>query len=176
MLLKRVYETKTEDGAPETGSSLPSSVLGRLLGIKILRAKQRQNLSPGFVEGGLAEGWLSMGGGKITFTPVHGHPVVYTIVRAPGIYCCHCEAKLGGVGEGATPEGAARMRKHVTDEHGEAGSLDPNNPAGYRQDNFYACINQGKEVNELSREEAAAMDKKIRDALAAKLGEKHRRK
>lgn len=119
MLLKRVYDL--------------SGDRPRVSGVKILRAGPRQNLSPRFIEGGVAEGWLSMGKGKVV---LHGEDgdVVYRMERIPGYYCCHCGRKLDD-GPGG--------QVHVAAAHKGTKSPDPSNPAGYRRDNFYACVREG---------------------------------
>ena len=150
MLLKRIHDHSSK-GDPTVVS------------VKVLRAGPRQNFSPGFIEGGVAEGWLALGGGKITITSDKG-PVVYTIARAPGLYCCHCETKL---------DDSASAQKHVASAHKGASSPDPTNPAGYRQDNFYAAVKQGEGIDTLTKEQAAEMDKKVRAAFLAKIGKKY---
>lgn len=97
-----------------------------------------QNFSRRFVDGGLQEGWLSLGRGKLTMATVtqdgENVDLEYTVLKQPGTYCCHCEAKLDD-----DPSGASN-RQHVTDLHGEAESPDPTNPAGYRITNAYECV------------------------------------
>lgn len=131
-------------------------VEGQVDHLKILNGPeigQRQNFSPRLIERGAAEGWLSIGGGFITITTTPGEPdMVFRIVRTPGRYCCFDDSKL----EGSERE----AREHVLDNHASSGksgfelqimdgegnvvrsgfvkSPDPANPAGYRQDNFYA--------------------------------------
>lgn len=118
MLLKRLYDHSGEQP--------------RVSGIKVLRAGPRQKFSTRFIEGGSAEGWLSMTQGKVI---LHGSggDVVYRIERAPGYYCCHCERKLDD-GPGG--------RVHVETAHAGKASPDPSNPSGFRRDNFFACVRE----------------------------------
>lgn len=124
MLIKRLYE-KDDKG------EFVKDKAGHLVfaGIEILRAKQVQHFSPGFVERGVAEGWIIMGKGRIVLEGV-GSKAIYRIMRIPGYYCCHCEGPL--------PDGSAG-KVHVALAHAEDKSPDTSNPAGYRRDNFFAC-------------------------------------
>lgn len=141
-------------------------------GVKLLRANKRQHFSQSFIDGGMAEGWLSVGGGKITVTGTNGK-AEYLIVARPAIYCCHCDEQIGALNEGATPEGAKKMRAHVDGAHKGIVSPDPNNPAGYRQDNFFACVKVGDGVENMTKAEAAEMDRNVRKALHEKLQAKY---
>jgi hypothetical protein len=152
MLLKRQYE-RNKDGKPL-----------KVSGIKIQRAKARQHFTPSFIDGGVAEGWLRRDGDKIILGSGK-EAVTYVIAHPPGMYCCHCDEPVS--------DGAA-ARAHIEATH-KGASPDPSNPAGYRQDNFFACILQGKEVDTLSREQAIAMNRKIREAFHKKLGDKYRK-
>jgi len=147
MYLKRLFDHSS-------GKPVPA-------GVKLIRAGSRQNFSQGFIDGGLAEGWLAIGGGKLTFTTDKG-PVVYTIARQPGMYCCTCEQKL---------DDSRSAQMHVAAHKGA--SPDPCNPAGYRVDNFYACMKATDPVNAMSKDEAVKADKKIRAALIEKLSKKY---
>lgn len=149
MYLKKIYDH--ESGEPVVS------------GVKVLRAGKAQNFSPSFIEGGAAEGWLSMAQGRITIHGADGD-IVYVIARAPGMYCAHCEQKLDGAGEAKT---------HIDSRHGGDKSPDPLNPAGYRVDNFYACVNAAGSVDTLTQAEAQEMRKGVRDALLKRLGDKH---
>jgi len=104
----------------------------KVKGIKVLHAGDEHHFSPRLIEGGVSEGWLSMSQGKII---IHGEggDVAYKIVRAPGYYCCHCNAKLD--------DGGATARAHLA-THKAKKSPDVNNPAGYRKDNFYAGVKE----------------------------------
>jgi hypothetical protein len=105
--------------------------------VQVLGARRRQHFTPGLVEGGQGEGWLSVQGDRLT---IHGTtvsngreritPVVYRILRAPGYYCCHCQKAVID---------APTAKLHVEAQHPGVASPDPANPAGYRRDNFYAC-------------------------------------
>lgn len=95
--------------------------------VEVVSAKDRHHFSTRLIEGGIAEGWLSMGQGKIT---VGNGPasVVYTIVSGPGLYCCHCNTKQ---------DDSVMAQGHVARVHARVPSPDKNNPSGYRRDNFY---------------------------------------
>lgn len=118
MLLKRVYDT--------------SGPQPRLVGVKLLRAGPRQRFSPRIIAQGIAQNWLSMGDGKITLRT--DPPATYSIVRGPGYYCVHCGNPMAD-----GPSGAA----HVKTDHAGKVSPDPQNPAGFRRDNFYECVLAG---------------------------------
>jgi hypothetical protein len=174
MLLKRVYDQDKlkRDAAGAVVAVEPGAVKG----VEIKRADHGvQRFTRNYIDGALAEGWLSMGGGRLTIMPVSGDPLVYEILRTPAIYCCHCDDKIGAVGDGATPEGAKRLAAHVAEKHAGAASNDPTNPAGYRQENFFTCVNLGSGVNAMTKAEAVAMDKKVRAAVLDRLGENYRR-
>lgn len=128
MYLKRTYHQDKLVRDEKTGK-VTEVKPGAVSGVKILRAGARQNFSTKIIEQGVAEGWLSLGQGKITIK-AEGGDVSYTIERAPGYYCCHCNEKLDDGTAGAA---------HVSEEHKDAESPDPGNPAGYRRDSFYAC-------------------------------------
>lgn len=82
------------------------------------------------VQAGLAEGWLSIADGKMTLKTEAGKSDhVFKIVNPPGVFCSHCGVKLEA--------GGAFAQEHVAGEHGDAKSPDAENPAGYRQDNFF---------------------------------------
>ncbi len=136
-------------------------------GIKILRAGPVQRFTQNFVNGGLQEGWLSMGDGRLV---LHAEPeaLTYRIVRVPGAYCCHCDEPVEG---GLTPEAAARTMAYVAQTHPGEECPDPHHPAGYRQENCYTTVLEKGGPIELP--EAAAMDRKIRDEMAARTREKY---
>ena len=121
MMLKRIF-----DHSGETP---------RVSHLRVLHAGPRQNITPRIIGQGAEEGWLSMGGGTITLKTVDGQPdLVYRIVRAPGLYCCHCETRL--------PDQTG-ARAHVAEHHPAVPSPDANNPSGYRRDDFFACVKEG---------------------------------
>ncbi len=121
MLLRKVADKSGPD--PAEGEAWP------LDHVKVLDAPPKQNFSPGYLEGALAEGLISISKGVIEFHTVP--PVSYAIVAQPGVYCCHDGAKLDGGNEIAQ----AYVSEHFPNEP----SPDPENPAGYRYDNFFAC-------------------------------------
>lgn len=117
MQLKKLYDT--------------SGPTPQVTGVQVLHAGPRQNFSPRILERGVAEGWITMGEGRILLRSKP--PVAYRIVRTPGYYCCHC-----GKGLDDSPAGHA----HVDAAHAGKRSPDLSNPAGYRKDNFYACLRE----------------------------------
>lgn len=147
---------------------------GKVTGVVVLRAKRRQHFSPNLVEGGLLEGWLSISNGVLTISNVGGAPVRYRIVRTPGAYCCHCDAAVGDVvTQSPGPDGLTEGQRHIQTVHGGAPSPDPLHPAGYRIEAHYTGLLLGPEVEAMTREEASALDRQVRDALAVKLRVKY---
>ena len=136
-------------------------------GITVLRAGLVQRFTQHFINGALKEGWLSIGEGQIRLeaTP---EALVYRIVRVPGAYCCHCDEPVAG---GASAAAVAKSMEHVTQAHLGAASPDPINPAGYRTENCYTAVLEEGAPIEL--EEATAMDKQVREALAEKVQQKY---
>ena len=138
--------------------------------VEILHAGPVQRFSPQFLQNGQAEGWVGISKGKITID-AKPDPVVYQIKRAPGVYCCHCGQRL--------PAGAAQDQSgqflpppHVAEKHKGAVSPDPENPSGYRQENYYTCTKEGAteaEVKATLEREAklkqGAMEKMKKEAV-----------
>lgn len=83
-----------------------------------------QHFSARLVNQGIAEGWISIGGGKLV---LHAKPedLVYAIERVPGRWCVHCRAKLPDDVTGAA------ARAHVAANHAGQVSPDSRYPAGY---------------------------------------------
>ncbi len=137
-------------------------------GITILRAGSVQRFTQHFLDGGLKEGWLSMGDSRITLN-AEPESLSYVIIRTPGAYCCHCDEAVPG---GGSPEAVAESMAHVTQAHPGEEIADPHHPAGYRVENCYTTVlEKGGKTIELS--EAAAMDRQVRDELAARTKEKY---
>jgi len=63
---------------------------------------------------------------------VHVGDYIFTILREPGHYCCHCGEKLPENDGQADEDGLTVGAKHVQENHAGVPSPDPNNPAGYR--------------------------------------------
>jgi len=100
-----------------------------------------QNFSTGLVEAGLAEGWISIGQGKLTLR-AKPEDLVYAIKRGPGHYCCHCGERIPDANQflpGQQGEVTVGMR-HVAEAHPNTPSPDPSNPAGYCRVNSYECV------------------------------------
>jgi hypothetical protein len=165
MRLKRLYhDDKLVRGE---GGAVTEVKPGAVRGVKVLSARAGvHHFTQNFIDGGVREGWLSLGGGKLTVTPAEGDPVVYRIVRTPGHYCCHCDAPLSDAGQ--LRGGKTLGTLHVEEKHGGAASPDPNNPAGYRRENHYTCVKEGEEVNSLTPEAAAELERQVRQALHEK--------
>lgn len=129
MYLKRLYKLRDDGELVRDEKGEPT-----VIGVRVLTETKNgvQKFTPNLVEGGAAEGWLSVANGKIT---IHGEngDCVYAIKRPPGYYCCHCQKKLS--------DGAGQP--HVTANHKDVVSLDRRNPSGYRKDNFYYCTKEG---------------------------------
>jgi hypothetical protein len=139
MLLKRLYHMPEGWVAErdERGELLNPPEL-RAISIQNTGPEPEQNFSRRVIEAGIAEGWISMGQGKIT---IHGvdeteapADLVYTVLHMPGTYCCHCNMKLDD-----DPSGAS-SRAHVADRHGDTPSPDPQNPVGCRVTTAYECV------------------------------------
>lgn len=110
----------------------------RFVGVEVLRVGGKgglQHISPNIIEGGVSEGWLSMGDGRITIHAESGD-VALKIVQRPGRYCCHCEEKLDDDARGEA------ARAHVMTHHAGTESPDKQNPAGYCCINAYVCAKE----------------------------------
>lgn len=145
MMLKRIYKTPP-DWAPVRNVRGPDGTLpdptrpeGACLNPPALDyvslghtgIDRRQNFSERLIQTAIAEGWCSLGQGQLTLH-VMPEDLVYTIERLPGVYCCHCGARLEA--------GDRAARAHVAQQHAGAASPDPANPSGYRRVNAYECV------------------------------------
>ena len=134
MLLTRHYDIP--DGwEPERGpdGTLLNPLPVQSLELKHTGASPEQNFSRRLIDAGVAEGWITMSKGKIVMHTTD-EDLEYAIVRMPGMYCCHCDAKLVDDTSGASG------RDHVQAMHGGQPSPDANNPAGFRQTHAYECV------------------------------------
>lgn len=122
MLLKRIYD-HADAKAPKLSH----------IELKHTGTHAEQNFSRRLVEGAVAEGWMTLSKGKII---LHAKPedLTYTIKRAPGHYCLHCNAKIESDGLGA------EARQHVASQHAGEKSPDPAWPHGYLVTNAYECV------------------------------------
>jgi hypothetical protein len=102
---------------------------GQLVGLKVIRAKPRQNFSTKFVTKGATEGWLNQDGDFITIHGVDG-PLTYRILRRPGIYSCF---------DGREFSSGTEARAYIIKNHGGQVSPDKENPAGYKILREYKC-------------------------------------
>jgi len=153
MLLKRIYDKPegwerrvniralggvalTDPMKPE-GACLNPPPLSHIE-IKHTGTSPEQNFSDRLVAAGLAEGWITLGKGKLV---LHGKPedLNYAVKRLPGYYCCHCRSALPDAGTIVAPGVTAGMQ-HVADAHSEKESPDPGNPAGYCRINYFECV------------------------------------
>lgn len=124
--------------------------------IRVDFSNDRVAFKPERVASGAAEGWLSLGDGKITIKTKDDLPdLVYAIERAPGHYCCECGSLL---------DDEHSARRHVLIEHA---GMDPRevpdnagvqatfwdllagkkfkcshekHPSGYERINYYDCV------------------------------------
>lgn len=118
MLLKRLYDSDKKDA--------------KVVGIKVLRANDRQHFSPNILQMGITQGWLKQADSKITIGQ-GVDAVIYNVVRGPGYYCCHC---------GKSVDDAASARVHLDAEHAGEESPDKNNPSGYERTHYYDCVKE----------------------------------
>ncbi len=171
MLLKR-YFNKPEGCEPRRDTR------GRLVNpppldrIEVLHTgvSADQHISTRVVDAGLAEGWISIGQGKLT---LHAKPeaLVFTIKRLPGYYCCHCGAALADAGQ-VLADGSTKGLAHVREEHPNATSPDPGNPSGYERINHYDLVLDAKQHKRYKADpkQAALMMSEARRQLRAKGG------
>jgi len=165
MLLKRIYQkppgweakrnVRRTEGGPRgqhAGELIdPSKPEGELLNpppiahveIRHTGTHAEQNFSTSLVEAAVADGWMTLGRGKLT---VHGKPedLVYTIKRGPGHYCCHCGERLPDAAAFVAPKVTGGMQ-HVAAVHAGEKSPDEGNPAGYCRLNHYECVLDAKQ-------------------------------
>lgn len=90
---------------------------------------------PQWLLAAVTQGWASLAQGRITLHTVGGD-VAWRIVREPGAYCCCCGDRVGD-GPTADPAEAARRCTYVAACQAYQPGADPENPAGYRVDNYY---------------------------------------
>lgn len=139
MRMKKVYDqSKLVRNTPDASGALPDptkpdgvvlqALPGAVTAVRIQHAGPVQKFTPALLDGGKAEGWLSMDGSTVTLHSEDG-PVLYVIDRPPGTYCCFCNQPCR-----SSPD----AQVHVEREH-TLPSPDPQNPHGYRRDNFYLC-------------------------------------
>lgn len=171
LLLKREYHRDKNhavmghDGKPYVAGVNNPSVSGIIVK-HTGAAGSRHHFSPELIAKGAAEGWLSLAQGKITIHGADGD-VAYRIVREPGGYCAFCDAPVPLNPSAPNLEAQAHVKLH-----GGKPSPDPQNPAGYRGEAYYTGILlDGKK--DLTREQAAVLDLKHRQAFHAQVREKY---
>ena len=118
MLLKRLYDSDKKDA--------------KVIGVEVVRAKDRQHFSPNILQMGAAQGWLKQADGKITIGK-DANAVTYKVMRGPGYYCCHCRKAM---------DDGASARAHIEAEHAGEKSPDQSNPAGYERTHYYDCVKE----------------------------------
>ncbi len=137
MLLKRLYDRTDADNPVCNGVELRHT-----------GTHAAQNFSERLATQAMAEGWMAIGGGTITLKTDVG-PLLYTIKREPGYYCCHDgqpipisemakrERLRSGIGRLAAAEAKAYLAAR-----GFAGkpSPDARNPSGYEVIDHYECV------------------------------------
>lgn len=99
----------------------------------LIPPKPVQKFTRRFLDKGMEEGWLLIGGGRFVIKGDSGD-VVYKIVRKPGLYCCHDNQPL--------PDQIA-ARAYVAEHFAGVESPDANHPSGYRNDDFFYCELEG---------------------------------
>lgn len=97
--------------------------------VEVIHAPDIQKFTQRFLEKGVSEGFVSIDNNQII---IKSNPenVVYNIIRTPGYYCCHDDQKLSD---------GRLAKKYIDDNYPGIESPDPQNPSGYRKDNFYFC-------------------------------------
>ena len=98
--------------------------------IEVKHCGKKQNLNQGWVEKGIAEGWLAIADGKISIR-TDDEPLVFDIKRGPGHYSCYDGRKLNG---------EADAKAHVAAQKGK--SPDPKHPAGYVNNLYFECARE----------------------------------
>ena len=98
--------------------------------IEVKHCGDRQNLNQRFIDRGIAEGWLSIGDGKISIR-TDDEPLVFKVKRVPGHYSCFDGSKLNGEDE---------AKAHVAKQDDK--SPDPQHPAGYQKIAYYECARE----------------------------------
>lgn len=125
MLLRRRYEPIDPKKGREPANLKPAGVSVRHTGVKAT-----QNFSRQLVEKAIAEGWMSLGKGRLVLHAAEGD-LDYEVKRMPGTYCCHCGEKL--------PE-SKTAQAHVAEKHAGKTSPDRSNPSGYAVTHAYECV------------------------------------
>ncbi len=122
----------TEDAARKLLNNQYSDAndLPKVAHIEVKHCGDAQNLNQGWVEKGIAEGWLAIADGKISIR-TDDDPLVFDIKRGPGHYSCYDGRKLNG---------EADAKAHVQTQEGE--SPDPQHPAGYVKQAYYQCVRE----------------------------------
>lgn len=122
MRLKRIFKRDEEGKLTEL-----DHILVEHTGIQ-----EAQNFSTGLVVDALKQGWMEIAKGKLILK-ADPEDLKYTILREPGRYCLHCQAKL------PDDEKGELAQIHVLTEHRGLQSPDPSSPAGYIKINAYEC-------------------------------------
>lgn len=126
--LKRKFDPAEIEAWRESGGPAPAPTH---LEVQEQRG-DRQNFSDRFVDAGIVEGWISLGGGGLRLrTAPDIEDVAFKVLEVPGAYCCHCGVKLQG--------GNDIAQAHVAEHHPDHESPDPENPSGYRVSHAYRC-------------------------------------
>ncbi len=101
----------------------------RVTHVDVLHSGDKWNPSTRIIERGQAEGWLHREANVLTIKTGEGTAdLKYRIVVPPGLFCCHCGARM-------TNSGSAQ--DHVKVKHGDATSPSKSHPAGYARHNFH---------------------------------------
>lgn len=108
--------------------------LPKIAYIEVKHVGENQNLNQRFIDRGIAQGWLSIGDGKISIR-TDGDPLVFDIVRVPGHYSCYTGEKLNG-----QDEAMAHVAAHIASGADE--KPDKQHPAGYKKLAYYECVRE----------------------------------
>lgn len=99
-----------------------------------------QTFSERLVRAGVAEGFMTLGKGKLILHTVEDQPdLEYSIRRTPGWYCCHCGQALESANAEFAP-GVSYGTQHVVTQHPGIKSPDSENPSGYERLNGYETV------------------------------------
>lgn len=102
---------------------------GAVPSVKVHHAPAQQKFTPTMIIRASMEGWMSLQGGRLTINGEEG-VIVYRVIRTPGCYCCFDDAPMAN---------GAAARAYIDAHYPGMPSPDPQNPHGYRVDNFYYC-------------------------------------
>lgn len=155
MLLKRHYrfpegwQPKRNVRDPDTGKLVdPTQPEGELLNappvhrvsLKHSGVRAAQNFSTRLVEGGIAQGWITLGQGKLVMhTPDGEDDLEFTVERGPGYYSAFTHEPIADANR-VVSAGLTLGMQFVQAKHPGEKSPDASNPSGYYRLNHYECV------------------------------------